>query len=592
VDYRKTGEKKMYDWAGVSSFKYELNKHCVTNIIDLNIAFGEFQKRYEPDLSKSGDIGKNESIDPARVHHYSKSRDGIGHSNIIIIKNGIIARVEPNGWAPYDNAVNTELKGFFGWKHLNSLQYKESQLLCGVQEDQKCAFWSLLLTYLYVKCPDIRSIDELQDILVRKGRPYLENLMEKWTCFLNRKSMEVVFSSKAEKVKKGISEFIPTIQRYRDELRNASGLRNRIQQSIISMYTQQVIQELSGITGEFAKRNLLKEDTIRNFIEDIKKNEIYNLRLVKNILAENVKTPWYIYILFGRFNSVRMYNMATKEDRLIQTFTGTLVGSFALYRRDRLYLNLTITHEGTEENPDFDKGETWLYSYDIEKNSLELIIQDKIWYEGYTETDIYYTKIYDKHDIIYRFSFETNKLYEVYKTTSHAIVIVNEGGLILLQTKDEFRFVAANTTFPIVGLKGDNIPFITRNYLVLEDRGTPHTLYIYSVYDGKQKLITIPDMDGLLNYEYGDYLQVVNAKNLGIIEKFDVKELFENLHVVYTRENGPRSEHEILYRDNRTIYFIRGNTILHLDINSGEASIYDSVPSIEGNTTHVALIFV
>lgn len=588
LGYNKdAGEKKTYQWADVSSFKYSLNKLCVTNIVDINIAFGEYGKKYFPQIYVADIKGVEESLNPNRVLYYAKNRDTIGHSNIIIIKNGIITRIEPNGWAPYNDVLDKELEHFFNLKHGGTLQYKKSELICGVQNDQKCGSWTLLLVYLYVKCPDIRSIDQLQDLLVRKGGAYLNELMDKWSCFLNRKATELLFTKKASDVTKGLVDLLPTIDRYYDDLGNIPrGKQEREEHnSIILMYTQQVYEVLSRIAMEFKKRNLMKDDSVREVIDLIKRDKIYKMPLIKNIMDTYIKTPYYVY-LSSLDGVVKLYNSVSGKDIEIQKIPLGLFNAFAIYRYGKIYLMLE-----SESYPDSGLS---LYSYDIDRNQSKLLLKGKYNSQTYNDSAIYFNSA--EETSFYRYNTGYNTFYKEHQLPSDAPGYINEKGILTLANIHDNKYYVNGTELTEPKYNEVLKIFTLPNYTVFQSITNKKKLYIYSISERKVYLYDNTTMadNSKYKYTYGDFIQIQNPDNLGVTHKLDIKKLLTGEPSFFV-DNGPQLPGEIIYKDDNDIYFTRGvNNIMHLNIKTNNVSIYDSVPTniITEDDAVIGLIFV
>jgi hypothetical protein len=109
------------------------------------------------------------------------------HANMLIFYQNTIRRIEPNGSVDWDDIVDKTLSDYFKLKlpdyiYINTVSYCPGGVQL-VSNDEFCGNWSTLLAYMVVKCkePDIAKIHKQ---LTRRGKDYLNNLMNHWDCFM------------------------------------------------------------------------------------------------------------------------------------------------------------------------------------------------------------------------------------------------------------------------------------------------------------------------------------------------------------------------------------------------------------------------
>lgn len=138
------------------------------------------------------------------------------HANAVIIRGSAIEHIEPNGGhAPWNSTIDTLLKGYFERVYPDKT-YIPSIEICpyvGVQnisEKSFCADFSTLLAYLAISCDE--STFKIQDNIVKRGRAYVINLINHWSCFMHKYAREHGIIEATNKFENIIHKSDPTLE--------------------------------------------------------------------------------------------------------------------------------------------------------------------------------------------------------------------------------------------------------------------------------------------------------------------------------------------------------------------------------------------
>lgn len=242
-------EPNPYIFSGVTV--YDDNLHL--NQCDNKISIANLQLTFGP-------YDDNKKVDAEYVAKLFSEGKLIGHANMLIFYNNTIRRIEPNGSSGWDDIVDKKLSEYFKLQYPEYVYINVTPNCTGVQattRDNFCANWSSLLSYIAVKCnePDINKI---HNMLVVRGKEYLEKLMDHWGCFMvkyleDRRVFENHLKFDIEKLRRHTTDYYQAKKENNTE-------RIRIKRVLITSTKQQITSTYPAkyITPEY--QELLNSD--------------------------------------------------------------------------------------------------------------------------------------------------------------------------------------------------------------------------------------------------------------------------------------------------------------------------------------------